>query len=102
MGYSNSTGDDVMCIGTTSAAANSEFYFDNIVRITKLGVHPNAMITTPVSAKLNTSATKASNQSADKTTTPDTTASMYVSFSSTPPNITATSALIDFSVYLVP
>ena len=102
MGYSNSTGDDVMCIGATAAAANSEFFFDNIVRITKLGVNPNAMVTTPVLAKLNTSATKAYNQSADKTTTPDTTASMYVSFSSTPPNITATSVLVDFSVHLVP
>ena len=102
MGYSNSAGDDIMCKLNTAAAANSEVYFDNVVRLTKLGAYGVAIVTTPVSAKLNTSATKTANESGDKTTTPDSTANMYISFSSTPPNITATSVLVDFSVHLVP
>ncbi len=102
MGNTNSAADDIMCKLNTSAAANSEVFFDNVVSLTKLGAFGTAIVTTPVGAKLNTSATKTANESGDKSGRTDSTANMYISFSSIPPNITATSALISFSVHLVP
>ena len=102
LGYSNSTGDEVICQPTTSAAASSEMPFDVTARFTALGPHGTAKFTTPALAKLFTSATHATNLSGDRSSSLDTTLDNYVSFSTTPPNTTATLSILNYTISILP
>jgi hypothetical protein len=102
MGTNSTTGSDIVAQVQTTAAAGHEVTFDVTVRVTTLGNTTVAKFTTPYVTKLFTSATKTNNGSNDVGTWFSTTANNYVAFTAIPPNITATAALINFQISLVP
>ena len=101
-GSDSATGSDTISQVQTSAAANHEVMFDVTIRVTTLGPAGTAKFVSPGSSKLVTSASKATNGSGDVGTLFSTTANNYVAFTSVPGNITATAALRDFQISLVP
>lgn len=102
MGTNSATGSDTVAQVQTAAAAASEIPFDVIARVTTLGAYGTAKFSTPGTAKLFSSATKAQNLSGDAGTYFSTTENNFVAVTSVPPNTTATAALRDFQISLMP
>ncbi len=102
MGSNSATGSATVAQVQTGGAAASEVPFDVTARITTLGAVGTAKFTTPGSGKSNTSATQAANGSGDLGSFFSTNANNFIAFTSVPGNITATAALLDFQISLVP